>query len=114
MAANHAREVAYEIEIGFDGDGRILGIRAVIRADIGAYVRTAALVPAEFGAALLPGPYRVPNYACDLWSRRHQQDAGRHAALARAAPSATSCASGCWTGGARGSASIPPRSAGAT
>src|SRR2546422_7055730 len=68
MAANHAREVGYEIEIGFDADGRILAIRAVIRADIGAYVRTAALVPAEFGAALLPGPYRVPNYSCDLWS----------------------------------------------
>ena len=68
MAANHAREVAYEIEIGFDRDGRILAMRAVIHADIGAYVRTAALVPAEFGAALLPGPYRVPRYACDLWS----------------------------------------------
>jgi aerobic carbon-monoxide dehydrogenase large subunit len=68
MAANHAREVAYEIEIGFDPDGRILAMRAIIRADLGAYVRTAALVPAEFGAALLPGPYRVPNYACDLWS----------------------------------------------
>jgi carbon-monoxide dehydrogenase large subunit len=68
MAANHAREVTYEIEIGFGADGRILGIRAVIHADIGAYVRTAALVPAEFGASLLPGPYRVPNYACDLWS----------------------------------------------
>jgi carbon-monoxide dehydrogenase large subunit len=68
MAANHAREVGYEIEIGFAADGRILGIRAVIHADIGAYVRTAALVPAEFGAALLPGPYRVPSYACDLWS----------------------------------------------
>ena len=68
MAANHAREVGYEIDVGFDGDGHILGIRAIIRADIGAYVRTAALVPAEFGAALLPGPYRVPNYACDLWS----------------------------------------------
>src|SRR5439155_903950 len=63
-----AREVAYEIEIGFDRDGRILAMRAVIHADIGAYVRTAALVPAEFGAALLPGPYRVPRYACDLWS----------------------------------------------
>src|SRR5262249_49269482 len=36
--------------------------------EIGAYVRTAALLPAEFGAALFPGPYRVPNYACDLWS----------------------------------------------
>ena len=54
MAANHAREVTYEIEIGFDADGRILGIRAVMHADIGGYVRTAALVPAEFGAALLP------------------------------------------------------------
>jgi carbon-monoxide dehydrogenase large subunit len=68
MAANHAREVTYEIEIGFAADGRILGIRAVMHADIGSYVRTAALVPAEFGASLLPGPYRVPNYACDLWS----------------------------------------------
>jgi carbon-monoxide dehydrogenase large subunit len=68
MAANHAREVDYDIEIGFDADGRIVGMRTLIRADIGAYVRTAALVPAEFGAALLPGPYRVPSYACDLWS----------------------------------------------
>lgn len=68
MAANHAREVSYEIEIGFAADGQILGIRTVIHADIGAYVRTAALVPAEFGAALLPGPYRVPSYTCDLWS----------------------------------------------
>ena len=56
MATNHAREVEYQVEIGFDGDGRILGLRALIHADIGAYVRTAALVPAEFGAALLPGP----------------------------------------------------------
>jgi CO/xanthine dehydrogenase Mo-binding subunit len=68
MAANHAREVSYAIEMGFGPDGRIAGIRAVIHADIGAYVRTAALVPAEFGAALLPGAYRVPHYACDLWS----------------------------------------------
>jgi len=68
MSANHARETVYELEMGFDGDGTIRGVRAVIRADIGAYVRTAALVPAEFGAALLPGPYRMPDYACDLWS----------------------------------------------
>ena len=67
-AANHARETVYELEMGFDREGRIAGVRVVIRADIGAYVRTAALVPAEFGAALLPGPYRMPDYACDLWS----------------------------------------------
>jgi carbon-monoxide dehydrogenase large subunit len=68
VATNHARQSDYQVEIGFDGDGRILGLRALIFADIGAYVRTAALVPAEFGAALFPGPYRVPNYYCDLWS----------------------------------------------
>ena len=67
-ATNHAREVEYEVEMGFDADGRIVGLAALIRADIGAYVRTAALVPAEFGAALFPGPYRVPNYRADLWS----------------------------------------------
>jgi len=67
-AANHAREVTYDLEIGFEADGRIRAMRVVIHADIGAYVRTAALLPAEFGAALLPGPYRVPHYACDLWN----------------------------------------------
>jgi len=68
VATNHARQVEYRVEIGFDRDGRILGLRTLIHADIGAYVRTAALVPAEFGAALFPGPYRVPAYDCDLWS----------------------------------------------
>src|SRR5262249_50199794 len=67
-ATNHARQTEYDAEMGFDTDGRIVTLRALIRTDIGAYVRTAALVPAEFGAALLPGPYRVPNYARDLWS----------------------------------------------
>jgi carbon-monoxide dehydrogenase large subunit len=67
-ATNHAREVEYAVEMGFAADGRIVGLTALIRADIGAYVRTAALVPAEFGAALFPGPYRVPNYRADLWS----------------------------------------------
>src|SRR5438094_8213829 len=41
IAANHAREVAYDVEIGLDPAGRILGMRAVIHADIGASVRTA-------------------------------------------------------------------------
>jgi carbon-monoxide dehydrogenase large subunit len=67
-ATNHARQVEYDVEMGFARDGAVLGLRAVIRADIGAYVRTAGLVPAEFGASLLPGPYRVPHYSCDLWS----------------------------------------------
>src|ERR671935_162164 len=49
MATNHAREGTWQCELGVDADGRILGMRAVIHADIGAYVRTAAPVPPEFG-----------------------------------------------------------------
>src|SRR4029077_13816062 len=55
-------------EIGFDGGGRILGLRALIFADIGAYVRTAGLVAPGVGHPLLPRPSRVPHHPCDLWS----------------------------------------------
>src|SRR5215469_16709551 len=41
MAANHAREITYDVAMGFDTDGHIVGVRAMLRADIGAYVRTA-------------------------------------------------------------------------
>ena len=85
MATNHAREVAYEIEIGFDGDGRIAGdargdprrhrrLRPHGRARAGRVRRRAAAGPlsrAELRVRSLVG--------------RDQQDAGRHAALARPA-----------------------------
>ena len=45
MATNHARQVEYEVEMGFDGAGHILGLRALIHADIGAYVRTGPWCP---------------------------------------------------------------------
>lgn len=67
-AAHHARETEYEVELGLDAGGVILGLRATIRADIGAYVRTTGLIPGEYGGAMLPGPYRVPHYACDVLS----------------------------------------------
>ncbi|HEX9408773.1 MAG TPA: molybdopterin cofactor-binding domain-containing protein, partial [Methylomirabilota bacterium] len=38
MATNHARQVEYQVEMGFDREGRILGLHALIHADIGAYV----------------------------------------------------------------------------
>ena len=88
-------------------------MRAVIHADIGAYVRTAALVPAEFGASLLPGPYRVPNYACDLWSVvTNKTPAGTLRSPGR--PSATSSARRSWIARPRASASTRRRFAAAT
>ena len=62
MAANHSREVRCELEIAARRDGTLLGMRARIHGDMGAYIRThGGLVPAST-AAVLPGPYRIPAY----------------------------------------------------
>jgi aerobic carbon-monoxide dehydrogenase large subunit len=64
-AASQAREGRVEIEAAVDRDGVLLGLRARIIADNGAYhihPLTAALEPPGT-AAILPGPYRTPAYA---------------------------------------------------
>jgi carbon-monoxide dehydrogenase large subunit len=61
-AANHSREVLCEVEIAAQRDGTLLGIRAHVYGDMGAYIRThGGLVPSST-AALLMGPYRIPAY----------------------------------------------------
>jgi carbon-monoxide dehydrogenase large subunit len=66
MAANHSRQQEHEIEIGFDADGRIVALIDRFVADMGAYIRTHGVVVPELTAALLPGPYRVEHYACEV------------------------------------------------
>lgn len=66
MAANHSREVTCELEIAARKDGTLLALRAEIYGNMGAYVRThGGLVPCST-AALLTGPYRIPNYQCKV------------------------------------------------
>ena len=64
-AASQAREERVEVEAAADATGRLLGLRARVLSDAGAYhiyPLTAALEP--LGTALiLPGPYRTPSYA---------------------------------------------------
>jgi carbon-monoxide dehydrogenase large subunit len=53
-----------DAELGLDADGRIVGLRADVIGDIGAYSIypwTAALEPVQV-VSFLPGPYRVPAY----------------------------------------------------
>jgi carbon-monoxide dehydrogenase large subunit len=53
-----------DAELGVDADGRILGLRADVVGDVGAYSVypwTAALEPVQV-VSFLPGPYRVPAY----------------------------------------------------
>ena len=66
MAANHSRDIRCELEVAAQRDGTILGLRARVYGDMGAYIRThGGLVPCST-AALLTGPYRIPNYHCTV------------------------------------------------
>ena len=66
MAANHSREHILEMEVAARRDGTILGIRARAFGDMGGYIRThGGLVPSN-AARMLTGPYRVPNYECEV------------------------------------------------
>ena len=65
-AANHSREVECEVEIAAQRDGTLLGLRAHVYGDMGAYIRThGGLVPSST-AAVLTGPYRIPAYQCTV------------------------------------------------
>ena len=66
MATNHSRQQWHETEIGFDRDGKIIALVDRFITDMGAYIRTHGVVVPELTAALLPGPYRVPNYTSEI------------------------------------------------
>lgn len=64
LAANHSRGQRWQVKVAAKNDGTLLGIRAKMWNDMGAYIRThGATVPA-MSAAMFPGPYRVPDYEC--------------------------------------------------
>lgn len=66
LAANHSREQWWRVSLGARRDGAVVAIRAVLVADVGAYMRNlSATVPSLSGAKLL-GPYNIPNYRCEL------------------------------------------------
>lgn len=62
--SSHSRDQLIELEMAANDEGRILGIRAEIVVDVGAYsigLWSAGMEPLQSGG-LLPGPYRVPAY----------------------------------------------------
>jgi carbon-monoxide dehydrogenase large subunit len=70
LAAAQARDHRHEVEAAYSETGEILGLRARIFVDAGAYSLfpwTAALEP---GSALanLPGPYRIRNYRAEAYA----------------------------------------------
>ena len=64
--AVHAREQWHDVELAVRNDGTILGMRADVLSDQGAYTRSLGILCPSLTAAGLPGPYRFHNYACHV------------------------------------------------
>ena len=60
-AVNQERGQLHEVEVGFDGEGRVLALSDDFIHDGGAYTPYGIILPI-ITAAQLPGPYRVPSY----------------------------------------------------
>ncbi|WP_347312844.1 xanthine dehydrogenase family protein molybdopterin-binding subunit [Defluviimonas sp. SAOS-178_SWC] len=66
VAAANTREHHYQITAWADAEGKLLGIKADARVDVGAYSVwpfSACLESAQI-ASILPGPYILPYYSC--------------------------------------------------
>ena len=62
--AVHAREQWHDMQLAVRADGTILGMRADVLSDQGAYTRSLGILCPSLTAAGLPGPYRFHNYHC--------------------------------------------------
>lgn len=61
VGSMHERGQLHEVRVGFDDDGRILGLEDRFLHDAGAFCPYGIIVPIVT-AARLSGPYKVPNY----------------------------------------------------
>jgi aerobic carbon-monoxide dehydrogenase large subunit len=78
MTIAHSRETEADVEIAFDRDGLIIGLRGDMYVDIGAYVRPNGMTPVRNAAQFMSGPYDIANV-----------DLRGHALLSNKTPSGT-------------------------
>jgi carbon-monoxide dehydrogenase large subunit len=63
----HGRDHVTHAEMAFDGDGKILGLRAKTIANLGAYMSTfSSSVPTYLYGTLLSGQYAIPSIYCEV------------------------------------------------
>jgi aerobic carbon-monoxide dehydrogenase large subunit len=65
LAAVQERDQYWELEVAFDGDGRLLGVRGEMIHDQGAFTPQGINLPYNASTAL-PGPYILPAYRLDV------------------------------------------------
>jgi carbon-monoxide dehydrogenase large subunit len=67
LADAHGRDHITHAEMAFDGDGKILALRARTIANLGAYMSTfSSSVPTYLYATLLSGQYEIPQIYCEV------------------------------------------------
>lgn len=59
LSAAHGRALKISGALALAADGRFLGLRATVDADLGHWLTYSAVVPARNAARILPGPYRI-------------------------------------------------------
>ena len=67
VSSAHERQQLHHIRVGFDDDGRLLGMDVKIWHDNGAYTPYGIIVPIITSTQLL-GPYKFGAYRCEFWS----------------------------------------------
>jgi carbon-monoxide dehydrogenase large subunit len=65
LASSSERAQVHHVEVGFDDDGRILGLSVRFLHENGAYTPYGIIVPI-ITATQLPGPYKLPNYRVEF------------------------------------------------
>ncbi|MFQ5998548.1 MAG: xanthine dehydrogenase family protein molybdopterin-binding subunit [Candidatus Bathyarchaeia archaeon] len=68
LATVHGRDHVQYVELAANRDGTILGIKANVYANMGAYVSTAGPgIPTILFGLMLCGSYKIPNVQCDVY-----------------------------------------------
>ena len=60
LACYQGRGIEGDLELALDSDGRILGLRAALWADLGGYLLTTTPIPPHTAATLITGCYEIP------------------------------------------------------
>lgn len=68
LSATHAREQTHHVEVAVKRDGTVSAMKTRSYTDNGAALFTFATTPASIFAAMLRGPYRIPNYRAESHS----------------------------------------------
>lgn len=67
QATGHSRDVRFDYDVAFNGDGTITGLRAKVIADVGAPTSLLGWGQSFVTGYCLPGVYRIPNNHIELF-----------------------------------------------